>query len=228
MMEDEINLFEYWLILKKHWKLLVVFVLIFGFLGWVQAIRQPKVYRATATIMFVANDLGGLGGGGASAVLWGNRAGFNGSLNQISAILTSNCLAREILADIDPHKFFPNSRFGQKVSADVRNKIFARILSGSVSIKDVDGMMAVSVVWREPQQAADLTNLYIDHLGEFFNRRGLNINFQVLDPAERPVSAYSQQKKRMILTSAILGLVLAFVLIIFLEFIDKQRGQHRA
>ena len=59
--DDEIDLREYLAVIQKRWKIIVVLAVIGGMIALFNGMSQPKLYKATATLMVTDSGGGGLG-----------------------------------------------------------------------------------------------------------------------------------------------------------------------
>ncbi|MBI5139846.1 MAG: hypothetical protein HZA94_00110 [Candidatus Vogelbacteria bacterium] len=216
-MEDEINFLDYWQILVKRKQIIIGLIIIMSLVAFIHAIKQPSLYKATNSIMLVDS-----GGGGLAATLafvpFLGGAGGGGGLEKLPPILGSNVLAQQVVANIDINKYFSN-QINLSLNDDKKNKIAAEILQEAISSSFANGLFLISAVWNQPEQAAEIANIYMTELGKFLNKRGLNINFQVIDPAVPSKARFSPKIRQEVMLGAVLGGFLGIFLAFVLEFI---------
>jgi uncharacterized protein involved in exopolysaccharide biosynthesis len=218
-MEDEIDLKEYLTVILKHWKLVVIIALISAGIAFVQSIRQPKLYRATATIMIVDSGGGGLASA-LSAMPFLSGGGLGGGEAKLTPILQSLALAKQVAKNLDKQKYFPQLYLNNKLSDEQRENIIAGSLQGAVEEKS-QSLYNVSIVWQNPEHAAELANIYVEELGKFLNTRGLNINFQSIDPAIPPDTPFNNKINSKIGIGFGVGSVIGCFMAFFLEFLGN-------
>jgi len=159
VMEDEINLLEYLLVLAKNWRLIVkvtaaAFVLSCGI-----SLLLPNIYLATTTLMPPNESKGGLsamlGGMGDLAALAGISGGGGGG-DLYVGMLKSRTLADAI---IDRFKLM------EVYEQDYRVKMYEKLDSlVSISLGKKDGIISVSAEDEEPKRAAAIANAYVEEL----------------------------------------------------------------
>jgi uncharacterized protein involved in exopolysaccharide biosynthesis len=216
-MEENINLLEYLQIVYRRKWIVVGLALAFVFTSLVYSLNQPKLYRATGTIMLADGGGGGLASAlGVASFLGGTAA--SGGEAKLSAILSSATLAKQVAQNLKPREYFPRLAQGPALSEKELLEA-ADILRGSIKSASMDSLMHISVVWTDPEKAAYLANLYVKQLGLFLNERALNVNFQTIDPAIAPESRFSPKIRVNVMFGGILGLFSGISLAFFLEFL---------
>ncbi|MFC1570976.1 Wzz/FepE/Etk N-terminal domain-containing protein [Candidatus Margulisiibacteriota bacterium] len=216
MMEDEINLLEYWeKIVKRKWivVLLVVIALFYAFFtNW----RQPKLYSATATIMTVDTGGGGLSSALAGVpFLSGGKSG--GAESKLIPILKSATVARRVAESIDLQDASSSLSLEKDLSDEKKLQEVASALRGMIKPKLDGGLLNVTVEWYDRKQAVILANSYVVQLGKFLNQRSLNVNFHVIDPADRVKRLIKNEIDIKI--AAVVGLFLGVIAAILLDFL---------
>jgi len=216
--EKEINLLDYWrVIVKKKW-IIIILAIAVGLGSFVFSSRQPKTYKATATIMSVD-----IGGGGLVAGL--SSVPFLGGIQDTGAgkmipVLESATLAKQVSQHIDLEKYFPKQAYLVKLNEEQRTRIVARALRGAISVNDKGSLIGVSIEWSNPEQAAELSNYYVQELGKFLNQRSLNVNFHVIDPAVPPTSHFKPKPKLSLTLGLAVGLFIGIGLAFVLEYFE--------
>jgi uncharacterized protein involved in exopolysaccharide biosynthesis len=189
MESRQFTLLDYAKVVWRNLWLVLALVAVTGVISYVMAARQPKVYRATATILApkeaspqsMANSLGSLIGGGGKD---GGGISFQGisiggtqssnSLDLFTALLRSRTLREEVMRD-----------FAKTWGAGVGGMVLAVEPSQA---KDRT-TMSLAVEATNPQLAADLANGYFD----FLDRR---LQLQAERDARRQEQLYRAQMDR--------------------------------
>ena len=152
-----------------------------------------------------------LGGGGAT-----------GGEGKLTPILKSRALAKEIAKNLDMGLFFPKLESNTQLSSEEKFSSMVGALSGAVEAKmGTSGLFEISMTWSDPKIAAELANKYVEGLGRFLSSRALNINFQSIDPAVPPKSAFNRNTKQKALIGLAVGLFAGVFAAFFLEYINK-------
>jgi len=163
--EDEIDLFELFRVLVKHWKLVIVMPFIIAVITAAYSLTIPNSFKATSTIFVhssgkmsalsslpFAGMIPGLGGGGSSEYLM--------------VFLKSRTMSAHI---IERFGIATNPVFitGKKAE-DIKYEDLLKILDKTVSVdKDKDGLISVSAETTDPELSAKITTAYIENLRRF-------------------------------------------------------------
>jgi uncharacterized protein involved in exopolysaccharide biosynthesis len=220
-MEDEIDLREYIAVIAKRWRIIIFIGIIAAIIDLYQGGSQPKLYKATATIM--PTDSGG-GGLGSALSLFGS-AGSAGE-GKLVPILKSRALAKEVVKIIDIN--FINHTLANDTQFSAENKIqlLAGELQGALEAKTgTSGLLEITATWKDPKIAAEVANKYVGALGRFLNSRALNINYQLIDPALPPGAPFNKKTRQTTFVSLLIGLFSGTVLAFFLEYWKKIKKQ---
>ncbi len=214
-MEDEINLLDYWRVIVK-WKKLIVGLTIMIALGvFIYGLSQPKLYRATATIMVVDTSGGNLA---SVASLFGRGGG--GGDEKIFPILKSAKLANQVAHNLDLNKFSAIIPKNQELSDEERIKGLAGRLRGAINPINSEGLLNVTIDW-PTKDAAEIANAYVKQLGRFLSSQSLNINFHVIDPAVAPASRIKANTGLNMIVAGIFGLFTGVFISFFLEYLQN-------
>lgn len=169
MENDEIDLVEYWKILKKWKNQIFVFVTVITISSILISLNLTKTYRADASLM----PIGGGKSGGAAALaqvalggMLGGLGGGGSSSSQIMAILMSRTLAERV---IDKYQLESKS-FGQSDPKRAPEDIVKSLKSTITFMDDKKTtLINVSAIDKDPQFVADLVNNYIKEAILFIN-----------------------------------------------------------
>lgn len=218
-MEDEINLLDYWRVIVKFKQIIIWTTILGGLLALIYGVRQPKMFKATTSIMVVESGAGGLSSA-LSSFGFGGGAGMSGGEGKITPILKSNSLAKQVASNLDLNKYFP--KMSEKISNE--SEIIGSVagsLRGAVEAKSAEGLLNVSINWPKPDEAAELANTYVKQLGVYLNSHALNVNFQVIDPAVPPRAPYNKNTKNNVMIGLLAGIFAGTLIAFLLEYREK-------
>jgi uncharacterized protein involved in exopolysaccharide biosynthesis len=205
--EDEIDLFELFRVLVKHWKLVVVFPFVVAVLTAAYSLTLPNHFKASATIFVhssggkmssllsslpLAGMIGGLGGGGSAEYLMAYMKSRTMSERIISrfGIATNPAIVGENPPDPEEIKFDQIlKKVNQIVSVD----------------KDKDGLITIAVETLSPEVSATIAAAYLEYLGNFargpqkekreFVEKQLEIVSKELEQAENEFKHFQDENK---------------------------------
>ena len=223
-MEDEIDLREYLAVIQKRWKMVVVFAVVAASIAFYNAYSQPKLYKATATLMVTDSGGGGLGSALSAFAMFGGGGGgaLGGGEGRLTPILKSRALAKEVAKSVDFDLIIPQNESEAKLTTEEKLLSTAGALQGAVDAKTgTSGLFEVSITWKDPIIAAELANKYVEGLGKFLNSHALNVNFQMIDPALAPQGAINRNPKQQALIGLAIGLFIGIFVAFFLEYLEK-------
>ena len=169
--ENEVDLLDYWRVLRKRGRLIVgltlVSVITTGFLSY---FVMTKIYESKATIL-APRESGGAGSGLLAALaatgprpIVGDLLPSTGSYRDVFvAILKSRTMAQDLV-----DKFNLKDYYRAKYTADA-----IKALETTTEIKvSKEGVISVTVEDKDPKLAADLANTYITNLDRLFAKLG--------------------------------------------------------
>lgn len=169
--EDEVNLLDYWRVLRKRSRLILglTFVSVFT-AGFMSYFVMTKIYESKASIL--APKESGSGGAGLAAALAASGAGqFLGGLlpgggsnkDVFVAILKSRTMAQDLV-----DRFKLTEYYKAKYTEDA-----IKGLQGATDISvSKEGAISVKVEDKDPKLAADVANAYVTNLDRLFARLG--------------------------------------------------------
>ncbi len=186
--EDEIDLLEYWRILWKNKWRIILFSLFAAVVAAAISLRMPDMYEAEVLLSPVSGG-GGKGGGLASAL-----GGLGGLASIAGVSLPGGSNAEQNLAIMKSRiflkKFIEENNLMPKIFTDAQDRNMQkrekgggtggqpRILDGcSVlrglikSEKKEGGLIAISVEWKDPEQAAEWANALVRDLNTFLRNQ---------------------------------------------------------
>lgn len=232
--DDEINLLDYWRVIRRRKKLIIALFSVFVTAAMVISLLMPKYYKSQTVIMAAEPGAGGLGAALSSLPLAGALAGATGlqtPADKIMVVLKSRTIAEAVIQRFNLMAVFNEDAWDAARGAwkePAKPPLLqdtVKYLTESVAnfTKNKEGAIALTVEWKDPKLAADMANYYISALTGFLNEKAINVTIQVVDravPAER--KSRPKIKLNMVLagfTSLFLGVFIAF----FLEYLEKQR-----
>lgn len=169
--EDEINLLDYWRILKKRGGLVVglvaVSVLATGSLSY---FVLTKIYESTATILAPKESAGGSAGvaaalaaSGAGQIVAGLLPPAGTNRDAFVAILKSRTMAQDLV-----DRFKLKDHYQKELTEDA-----VKALQQGTEVRvSREGAISITVENKDPKLAADIANAYIAHLDRMFAKLG--------------------------------------------------------
>ena len=174
LQEDEIDLFELLAVLKKYWKLIVVFPVVIAILVAGYSLLMPNYYKAQGTIFVHSSS----GGSGMLASLMGSLPisglmgglGGGGGANYLTCFLQSATMSDYIIKTFG---IATNPAIiGDKLRDPDEPIIYDDILKMMEKIVSVDndaktGLITISAETMNATTSAEIVAAYIDRLGKF-------------------------------------------------------------
>ncbi len=202
--EEEINLLDYFRVLKKHLGKIILLTFICTGLGAGTALTIKKKYKAEATITPLSQSGGGggalaaLAAQAASIPLVGGQLGLGSQKSgQIIGILKSRTLIENIVRDFNLMPYFFEKRWDDKEKKWLPDmsflgskendpaKIEREILEDSVraiqkKVLSVEedkktNLIKIQVELKNPELAATITNRFLVYLQDFINNNQLTV-----------------------------------------------------
>ncbi len=167
--DEEINLLDYWRVVRKHLRLIVALYVIAVLAALGYSLWAPKIFKSTATIL--APDERGIRGLGlATAFATSGIAQAAPGLSMPSltpqrdifvSILKSRTMGQDVV-----QRFDLQERYRAPFLSDA-----IRRLSGMTKITlSKDGVISVEVEETDPQLAAEIANFYVNNLDQMLTR----------------------------------------------------------
>ncbi len=164
--EDEIDLFELFRVLVKHWKLVIIMPFVVAVLTALYSLTIPNSFKASSTIFVHSNSklsalsslpfagmIPGLGGGG-------------GSAEYLMVYLKSKTMSDRIIKrfGIATNPVF----IGEKKLEDIKYEDLLKVVERTVSVdKDKDGLISISAETTDPDLSAQIAVAYVEYLSSF-------------------------------------------------------------
>lgn len=167
--DGEVSLLDYWRVVRKHLRLIVVLYVIAVLASMGYSLWTPKIYEATATILTPDERVGrSLGLATALATSGVSQAVPGGSLPSLTpqrdmfvSVLKSRTMAQDVV-----QRFDLQERYQAPFLSDA-----IRYLYGMTTVPlSKDGVISVKVQETDPQLAAAIANFYVAHLDQMITR----------------------------------------------------------
>jgi uncharacterized protein involved in exopolysaccharide biosynthesis len=196
--EENINLLDYWRVVKKRKWLILLIAFLSTALAFGVTRLMPQKYNAEATIMPITNS--GSGGGLASAMgqqlsaipLLGSQFGSlsqlgGGKSKELVNILKSRTLTEKIVVHNDLMKVIFAKRYNPATQTYTPNffgdvpvledalKIFQKKIS-SVEEEKKTGLIKIQITLKDPELAAKIANGMILALQDFINTNAVTLS----------------------------------------------------
>ena len=176
--EDEINLLDYWRVIRKRWSIIAGIFGISVVTAAIISLFQPPIYQAKTTIMPVESSGGRLSGAlqnlSSIPFVGGMLPGAGGaSATKLVALLKSRTLAEDVIHSLGLiNVLFKDSKGKPPTLQDA-----VRSLTGITKITDdkKEGSISISVEYKDPKIAADIANHYTTVLQRFINENTLSM-----------------------------------------------------
>jgi tyrosine-protein kinase Etk/Wzc len=167
--DEEVNLLDYWRVVRKHLRLIVVLYVIAVLATMGYSLWLPKIYESTATIL--APDERGIRGlglaaalatsGVAQAVPGLSMPSLTPQRDMFVSVLKSRTMAQDVV-----QRFDLQTRYEALLQSDA-----IRRLSGMTTVTlSKDGVISVEVEETDPQLAAEMANFYVTNLDRMLTR----------------------------------------------------------
>jgi tyrosine-protein kinase Etk/Wzc len=168
-LDDEVNLLEYWRVVRKRSRLIVLLCLMAVLATLAYSLWSPKIYESTATIL-TPDEQGGRSLRLATALA---TSGIAQSLPGLSipsmtpqrdifvGILRSRTMAQDVV-----QRFHLQERYEAKFLGDA----IRRLLNATTVTLSKEGIISVKVEDTDPQLAADIANFYVVNLDQMLAR----------------------------------------------------------
>jgi len=204
--EDEIDLFELFRVLVKHWKLVVLMPLVVAVLTAAYSLTLPNHFKASATIfVHSSSKLGALGSLPFAGMIPGLSTGGGGA-EYLMVYLKSRTMSDRIIARFgiatNPAIVGDDPPPPEKIKYDEVVKTVGKIVSVD---KDKDGLITIAAETMSPEVSAEIASAYIEYLSGFargpqkekrlFIERQLEVVSKELATAENEFKVFQDKHK---------------------------------
>ena len=176
--EDEINLLDYWRVIRKRWRIIAGIFGIFVVTAAIISLLMTPIYQAKTTIMPVESSGGNLSSAlqnlGSLPFVGGMVPGIGGaSATKLVAVLKSRTLAEDVIHALNLTRIF----FKDKKDKPPSLEDAVESLTDITKIADdkKGGVISISVEYKDPKIAADIANHYTTVLQKFINENTLSM-----------------------------------------------------
>ena len=222
-MDEEINIIEYFRIIKKKWKIITLIFVIAEAITLLWVLLLPPIYESTATLLppeSITERESEILSRLPSTVKEQLPVGLlrDGTVSQIIiAMLKSRKMAEAVKAE-----FSSKSRYKRKLVSS----IFKKLRSLTTISMTKEGIISVSVRAEDPYLAAELTNLYVSNLDKLNNElkiTSLKPMVTILDPAIPSDAPCSPKVMLSLVISGLLSLFVGILGSFFMHYIETIR-----
>ena len=176
--EDEINLLDYWRVIRKRWRIIAGIFVISVVTAAIISLLMTPIYQAKTTIMPVESSGGNLSSAlqnlGSLPFVGGMVPGIGGaSATKLVAVLKSRTLAEDVIHALNLTRIF----FKDKKDKPPSLEDAVESLTDITKIADdkKGGVISISVEYKDPKIAADIANHYTTVLQKFINENTLSM-----------------------------------------------------
>lgn len=159
--DDEVNLLDYYNLLKRHKRLIIIVATISTVVAIIAALCETNIYEARAVIAPVEHNAPS---SMSSLVAKFGMAPSQSNVTEIVNLLYSNIVREKVIKEYNLLSvFFEKDALKDKSPEE---KIWAglRYLNGSLKIKQRDGVIELSMQSKDPKLAADVINYTLSEL----------------------------------------------------------------
>lgn len=171
--DDEIDLYELWLTLKKRKSVIIGLFIFAVFATAVISFVMTPIYRSTASVIPVSGSQSPLGNLAGLAAMAGISIGQSDESQKIMAVLKSRTIKENVIKRLNLINVIldevPEDRDPMNVAIEV--------LDDMVSISDdkKTGVISISVDFKDPQIAKNIADAYVDELQRILNEKALTV-----------------------------------------------------
>jgi len=176
--EDEINLLDYWRVIRKRWRIIAGIFVISVVTAAIISLLMTPIYQAKTIIMPVESSGGNLSSAlqnlGSLPFVGGMVPGIGGaSATKLVAVLKSRTLAEDVIHALNLTRIF----FKDKKDKPPSLEDAVESLTDITKIADdkKGGVISISVEYKDPKIAADIANHYTTVLQKFINENTLSM-----------------------------------------------------
>lgn len=172
MEDDEVNLLDYWKVIKKRQRFILVLFFVSAFTAGVISLLMPRIYQARASIIPLESSSSGLYSAvGSLAQIAGVPISGKGSpTDKLISILESRTLTERVIDGLDLIKvLYPDKQ-------PLREDAIKALQKGMVKISsDRKGLITIAVEYKDPALSAKIANQYIKELDNFLQANSITL-----------------------------------------------------
>ena len=176
--EDEINLLDYWNVIRKGWKIIAYVFGAFVITAVIVSLIMPEIYQARTSIIPVepagSSFSSALQNLSSLPFVGGMVPGIGGaSTDKLMAVLESRTIAENVIKALDLVKvFFDDDPEDPSTLQDAVKFLRDR----TELMDDKKGVIAIAVEFTDPTMASRIANQYTTALEQFLNENALSMS----------------------------------------------------
>ena len=171
--EDEIDLYELWLTLKKRKKVILGLFFVATILTAIISFIMTPIYKSEASVIPVSNSSSPFGDLAGLAAMAGVSIGENGDNAKIKAILESRTIKERVIKKLNLIPILleeePEDRNPLNVAVETLEDMV------SISEDKKTGVITIAVEYEDPKLAQKIANTYIEELQKIMNEKNLTV-----------------------------------------------------
>jgi succinoglycan biosynthesis transport protein ExoP len=231
--DQQLGLLDFWNIIWRRKLMIILLFIVFVSTTLLVSLKLPNYYRSSAMIIALAPESGGLGAALAAnplGAITGSLGGLSTPADRILVFLKSRTVAEMVIKRFNLVRVFNENKWDasrdawKDPSKPPLMEDAVRKLGKSVTTfkKNRDSTITITVEWKDPVLAADITNYYITALTDFMKNKSVNTTVQIVDPAI-PAERKSSPTIRLNLEVAgIMSLFIGTMIAVYLEKKSKK------
>ncbi len=193
--EEEIDLYELYLKLKKRWKLIVSLTFGITLLTLIISLIMTPIYRAEGSVIPVSGSKPSLGALSGLAELAGVPIPTSSDEKKILALLESRTIKERVIRDLNLIKVFseelPKDRNPLLASVEKLDKMT------DISSDRKTGVIKIAVEYKDPKLARDIALAYIKELEKLLEEKALTLAKMNRIFLERQLKRQREKLKRL-------------------------------
>lgn len=213
------NLPDFWNIMWRRKLMISLLFIVSVSVTLIVSLLLPKYYKSSAMIIALAPESGGLGASLAAnplGAIAGSFAGLTTPADRILVFLKSRTVAEMVIRRFDLLRVLNESKWDaakgvwKNPAKPPLMEEAVKKLGNTVTTfrKNRDGTIQITVEWKDPVLAADITNYYITALTDFMKNKSVNTTVQIVDPA---IPAEKRSSPIIALNVGVAGIMSLFI-----------------
>ena len=185
---EEVNLLDYWRVLKKRWKFILLLFSASVVSAAIISLRMTPIFQAKATFMPVESSQGrfstALGSLQSLPFVGGAMGGMLGktATDKLVSILNSRTVSEQVIKSLNLIPILFKDVWDEKNKGWRINK--PPTLQGTVNLlqksmvkitDDRKGLISISVEYKDPKLAANIANEYLNAMQNFLNTSAISL-----------------------------------------------------
>ncbi len=197
--EDEIDLYELWLTIKKRKKVIIGLFLFSVIATAIISFIMTPIYRTTASVLPVSSKQSPLGSLAGLAAMAGVSVGGDESSQKVMAVLNSRTIKENVIKDLNliPKILdeLPEDRNPLLVTIEKMEKKIV-----SISDDKKTGVINISIDFKDPELAKRIAEQYVKELQDILAEKSLTVSKmnrifleKQLEEEEKKLKKYQQE-----------------------------------